>query len=325
MPALVWANARRVKRPRSRRLRKAVPPLEMEWAHAKAQSPKRRKSGKNELCFLSMGPQNASKTSSIAAGEGLRSMLLLVHYFLPVAIGWSLALVMGRATGATLSPSGLALLLAGIGAAYSFDRLIDPPPASAPRPLWLHRTLFWGFIVCAGTMFILLVTGEIQPRMLWACGVLSAVSLLYSYFKRFPLAKTLTVSVAWTWAAATLPFVGGSAWAWLGINASLPLLLLLSAACILCDLKDTERDRRDRVPSLPALIGGRYTCIVATGVALAAAGIAVRHHRPGVAVASVLLAIAAQTPSLLARDPIGAIVIDSILVVPGLLIFTGVV
>ena len=276
-----------------------------------------------------MGPHTSSKTSSTAAGEGLRSMLLLVHYYLPVAIGWSLALVMGRATGTALSPSGLALLLAGIGAAYSFDRLIDPPPASAPRPLWLHRTLSGGFAVCVGTMFILWVGGGIQTSLLRTCSILSAVSLLYSRLKRIPLAKTLTVAVAWTWACGTLPFdgslSGGSAWAWLGVEASLPLLLLLSAACILCDLKDADRDRCERVPSLPALIGGLYTCIVATGIALAAAGIALRHHRPGVAVASVLLAIAAQSPSLLACDPIGAIVIDSILVVPGLLISTGIV
>ena len=271
---------------------------------------------------------NPNPSPTAASGRG-RSALVLIHYFLPLMIGWSLALVMERATGAALSPAGMALLVAGIGAAYSFDRLIDPDASSASRSPWVRRTLFCGFAVCAGILFILFVSGEIQTGLLRACGVLSAISLMYSYLKRVLLVKTLAVAVAWIWACATLPFAAGtpgaSAWAWLGIDASLPLLLLFSAACILCDLKDADRDRCDRVPSLPVLIGGRLTCVVATAIALAAMGVAALHHRPGVAIASVLLAVAAQSPTLLARDPIGPIVIDSILVLPGLLISTGLV
>lgn len=257
----------------------------------------------------------------------LRNALLLIHYFLPVVVGWSLTLVMQRAIGSSISPSGLVLLLSGIGAAYSFDRLIDASPASTPRPLWLHRTLCLGFIVSAFALFILLVDGT-QTGLLVACGILSAGSLFYSFFKRIPLIKTLGVAIVWTWACATLPFADGRVeptWAWLKTDVSLPLLLLLCANCILCDLKDAMQDRRDRIPSLPVLVGIRWACLVATSLALASAGTAAMHHRAGVAIAGILLAAVAQFPVLLTREPIGPIVIDSILVVSGVLISTGVV
>jgi len=270
-----------------------------------------------------------SKSHSADSSDGLRHALLLVHYFLPVFACCSLALVIRRATGWTLLPSGLALLLAGTGAAYSFDRIIDPAPACVPRPIWLQRTLYSIFAVCVGAMVILLATGEIRTGVIGVCGVLAAVSLLYPHLKRIPLIKTLAVALAWTWACATLPFVvnvaRASAWTWLRTDATLPLLLLLSAACTLCDLKDADRDRCDQIPSLPVLIGTRWTCVVATVLALASAGSAAMHHHSGLVIASFLLALAAQVPTLLARTPIGPIVIDSILIVPGVLILTRLV
>ena len=275
-----------------------------------------------------MCSQGFQETTVVAASGRLRGVLLLIHYFLPLIVGWSLALVMHQATGAEFSPFGLTLLLAGIGAAYSFDRLIDDAPSSASRPLWLHQTLRWGFIVCACIIFILLLSIKIETSLVAACGILSVASLLYSCLKRTPMVKTLGVSIVWIWACSTLPFAGlhdTPTWAWLETGTTLPLLLLLCANCILCDLKDTVQDRCSRIPSLPVLVGARWACLVATCLALASAGTAAIHHCVSVVIASVLLAAAAQFPTLLSRDPIGPIVIDSILVVSGVLILTGIV
>jgi len=274
-----------------------------------------------------MYPLVLPETSTFARSGRLRNSLLLIHYFLPLVVGWSLTLVMRQATRASLSPCGLALLLAGIGAAYCFDRLIDTAHAPIASPLWLHRMLRWGFAISACILLILILAGEIQPGLLVSCGLLTIVGFLYSYLKRIPLAKTIGVALAWSWACATLPFANAHAarWEWLTNEASLPLVLLISANCILCDLKDAAQDRCDRIPSLPVVLGARTASLVATGLALLSAVAAAIRHCPGVAIPGVLLAAAAQFPALLACEPIGPIVADSILIISGVLISTGAV
>lgn len=255
-----------------------------------------------------------------------RHFLRLVHYWLPVMLGWSLALVMRRASGAPFSHAGLALLLAGIGAAYSFDRIVDAPPDDA-SPGWLRRVLWAMTGLCTGAMLLVAATGNIPINTLGAAAMLSVMSLAYTLLKRLPLVKTLAVAFAWTWACAVLPLASAEhhAWWWLSLDVTLPLILMLSAACILCDLKDTPRDREGRIPSLPVLLGVRPACALATALAVAALCLAAMHNRPGIAAASALLAVAAQFPKLLARESIGPIVVDSILVIPGVLILTGLV
>lgn len=176
-----------------------------------------------------MYPLVLPETSKFARSGRLRNSLLLIHYFLPLVVGWSLTLVMRQATRASLSPCGLALLLAGIGAAYCFDRLIDTAHAPIASPLWLHRMLRWGFAISACILLILILAGEIQPGLLVSCGLLTIVGFLYSYLKRIPLAKTIGVALAWSWACATLPFANAHAarWEWLTNEASLPLVLLI--------------------------------------------------------------------------------------------------
>lgn len=249
--------------------------------------------------------------------------LLLIHYWLPVALGWSLVRVIQHAEGTVISRDGLVLLLAGIGAAYSFDRIVDTPQGEKMTS-WLKRMLLGGVVVCSGTIFCLVVAGKIETSLLAVLAFLTAVSLVYSRLKRFPLLKTAVVAFTWTWACSALP-LNGKGWHWLFLDFTLPLMLLIAAGCILCDLKDIEEDRAKHIPSLPALFGMRSTCLIATGLALLAAILAILHHRFGITAGAVLLALAAQFPSLLAMKLIGPIVIDSILVIPGVLISTGIV
>ena len=98
-----------------------------------------------------------------------------------------------------------------------------------------------------------------------------------------------------------------------------------TAGCILCDLKDTEEDRALNILSLPVLFGIRTTCLIAAGLAFVAAILAISHHRFGVAFGATFLLLAAKFPSFLVRKSIGPIVIDSILILPGVLIATGIV
>jgi 4-hydroxybenzoate polyprenyltransferase len=249
-------------------------------------------------------------------------ILLLVHYWLPMGLGWSVAIVMKNAGEGSFSPVGLILLMAGIGAAYSFDRMIDEPvQKSAPK--WFRGILLATLLICTGTICILAIAGMIGTNSLRVLAVLTGASLIYSRLKCLPLAKTAVVTLAWIWACATLPFPE-SAHHRVLLDVTLPLTLMIAAGCILCDLKDVKEDLQEHIPSLPALFGVRSTCLTAAGLALLAAISAFLHHRFGVAVGAVLLAGAAQFPRLLAMNPTGPILVDSILIIPGVLIVMGV-
>ncbi len=104
----------------------------------------------------------------------------------------------------------------------------------------------------------------------------------------------------------------------------MPLMLLISAGCILCDVKDAEKDRKRHVPSLPVLLGIRPACFAATGLAFLAAMLALAHHHFGITLGALLLTLAAQFPALLSMKSVGPIVIDSILLIPGVLSLIGV-
>ena len=184
--------------------------------------------------------------------------------------------------------------------------------------------LFLGVVVCGATIFFLVATAKIGTHALGVVAVLSGASLVYSRLKQFPLLKTVVVAIAWIWACFVLP-LNGSRCNWLFLDVTPPLILLITAGCILCDLKDTEEDRALNILSLPVLFGIRTTCLIAAGLAFVAAILAISHHRFGVAFGATFLLLAAKFPSFLVRKSIGPIVIDSILILPGVLIATGIV
>jgi 4-hydroxybenzoate polyprenyltransferase len=157
--------------------------------------------------------------------------------------------------------------------------------------------------------------------------ILAATALLYPQLKKLPLTKTAALPLIWTWAALALPFNDGS---WLGWHTLLlpvagPLLLLIAAGCLLCDLKDEDDDREAGVRSLPAVLGGARTVHIAVALAAAAAGLALLEHRIGIAVSAAALGAATTSPTLLATDAAGPLLVDVILTLPGLLISARVV
>jgi len=232
-------------------------------------------------------------------------------------MGGSTALVVQRATGRPLDATGLALLLFGILAAYSLDRLRDTGRERSRR---LQMMLKIGTCVgVAGTAVCLLL---LPFRVALLGPVLGILVLAYSRLKALPVVKTILVSAAWTWALIAFPFHDGS---WLGWHAwmwpvAIPLMCLYASGCLLCDLKDLQSDSDASVWSLPVLIGMRGT--VATAVVLAVIGIiaAGAQHRMGLFVGGLALVLAAQRPRFLSDDVFGPLLVDGILTMPGLLI-----
>lgn len=252
-----------------------------------------------------------------------RSALRLLHYWWPLALGWSLTVVVQRATGREADLYGIATLLSGIFAAYSLDRVLDPPAARGQS--WMTRMLVFAgvssAIVCG------LAASRLPLRTAALVPALGAASLLYPSLKQIPITKTVALPAVWTWASIALPFNDGS---WLGWHAvlqpvALPLLLLIGAGCLLCDLKDEAGDRRAGVRSLPAMFGGTATVRVAVALAVASAAAALIEHRTGLAVGAAVLGAATFSPSLLATEAAGPLLVDVILTLPGILISARVV
>ena len=245
-------------------------------------------------------------------------MLRLLHYWWPIAVGWSLIVVVHRATGRAASPFGVAALLSGIVAAYSLDRVADAP-VDVVRP-WVTRMLT---ITGVAAVIVCGVAGAQLPlRTMLLVPLLGATSLLYPALKQMPLTKTVALPVVWTWASIALPFGDGSWLGWRGMTIPIaaPLLLLIASGCLLCDLKDEDADRLAGVRSLPALAGRAATLRAAVGLASAACGLALVEHRTAVALSAAALGLATMTPSLLATEAAGPLLVDVILTLPGILI-----
>lgn len=248
-------------------------------------------------------------------------LLKLLHYWWPIAIGWSLALVDGAARGQPVSPAGVGVLLWGICGAYSLDRIADPgfrPGSGEPR--WLRRLLA-GASVVSGVACLALAR-HLPIGTIALVPMLALAGLTYRQLKRHPVTKAFIVPAVWVWAGIALPMADGS---WLGWRSvcqpiTLPLFALVAAGCLLCDIKDAEADRASGVGSLPALHGVTGTVWSATALAIVGAGLALLQHRMGLIAAAIALTALAQWTSLLASGPLGALMVDVALTLPGLLI-----
>jgi 4-hydroxybenzoate polyprenyltransferase len=249
--------------------------------------------------------------------SGVFSLLKLVHFWFPVALGWSIAQVVHRATGAPLYSNGVMLFLSGIWAAYSLDRLAD---SKTPQPLFLRISLILGLVfsiaLCAFS------AAHLSLKTLSAVLVFSFLAVLYRRLKKYPLLKTLIVAMVWVWAGVALSIANDDwfGWNWLTVGASFPLFLLIAAGCILCDLKDVEADTKQDVKSLPVLLGIRRTILVVTILAGVACAIAVGQNRLGLVASGAAMIAVAQYPRILAVEDVGPLIVDFILTLPGILI-----
>lgn len=251
-----------------------------------------------------------------------RDGLRLLHYWWPLALGWSTTLVVQRATGRAPDAAGLLVLLFGIGAAYSLDRVIDP--GRIGRGALLGVLVFAG-AACAAACARVAVQLPIETAVL--VPLLGAIALGYGYLKKLPLVKTVALPLIWTWSTIALPYGDGSWFGWhaLRLPIALPLLLLIGAGCLLCDLKDEQSDRQEGIASLPAQIGAERSARLALVLALIAAFIAMLEHRTGLAVSAIALSLTALWPRFLATETVGPLLVDVVLTLPGILIVTRLV
>lgn len=243
----------------------------------------------------------------------------LLHYGLPVALGWSIPLAVQRATGQPLLLPGQLFLLLGIAAAYSLDRLLDAPEDGEGTRLGpLLMAAFAGSAALGTAMALLLPRRNLALVLL-----LVASALAYRRWKRFPFAKTLGVPLAWTWASLVLPFPAQSWFGWRALLTPVAptLFLLFAAGCLLCDLKDEGADARAGVRSFPVMFGARWTMAAAMVLAVGAMGRAWSAHRPGLAASGAALFILGLFPQLTARGVLGALAVDAALALPGLFIW----
>ncbi|HVB37086.1 MAG TPA: UbiA family prenyltransferase [Vicinamibacterales bacterium] len=247
----------------------------------------------------------------------------LVHYWWPVALGWSIALVWNQVSARPASHAGLAVLLWGIFGAYSLDRLLDgTPPAD---PAWLRAVLAVAFALSVAASLFYLVA--LPPGTIALIPLLAAAGLFYRRLKRYPLTKTVLVPVVWVWAGLALPAADGSWFGWRSVllPVSAPLVALFAAGCLLCDVKDADADSRTGVKSLPAVFGIPSTIAVATALAVAGALMAWLQQRTGLLVTGLALVGMGQWTTVLTAGPAGALLVDLALTIPGFLIFTHLV
>ena len=115
----------------------------------------------------------------------LKPILLLIHYWFPIALGWSIALVVHRATGLPILSSGIFLYLLGILAAYSLDRWLDP--SEEIRPTWLTAMLFVGFLISA-TLGALIVV-RLSVKTISVIVLFSIITVFYRQTKKSLFSK----------------------------------------------------------------------------------------------------------------------------------------
>ncbi|MDE3156498.1 MAG: UbiA family prenyltransferase [Acidobacteriota bacterium] len=241
-----------------------------------------------------------------------------MHYWWPVALGWSIALVWNQVSERPVSHAGLAVLLWGILGAYSLDRLLDGSPPADPR--WLRCLLVGAFTVSASVSLVYLT--RLPAGTVAMIPLLAAIGFFYRRLKRYPLTKTVLVPAVWVWAGLALPAADGSWFGWraLRLPVAAPLMALFAAGCLLCDVKDAEADRRAGVRSLPAVFGIPATIAVATALAVAGALMAWLQQRTGLLVTGLALVGLGQWTTILMAGPAGALVVDLALTIPGVLI-----
>lgn len=232
-------------------------------------------------------------------------------------MGLSFAFVVHHATRAPIEPVGLSLFLCGVVATYGLDRLLDPPQAHAR----LVTRLLVMTTVVSGAGVVLLARRLPMPTVA-VLPLFALAAVGYAPLKRIALMKGAIVPLVWTWAAIALPFHDGSwfGWRWIEVPVAAPLFLLVASGCLLCDLKDVERDRQADVPSLPVRWGVAVASLVAIGLAAAGSLVAAYEHRPTLELDGLCLIAVAACPVLVAQDVIGPLVVDVILTLPGVLI-----
>jgi 4-hydroxybenzoate polyprenyltransferase len=239
-------------------------------------------------------PLESAVVEPVASPErgagGTVAVALLVTLAWPAAAAVSLAVALG---GYDCTPGGLLLLASGTTAAYGLDRLIDNRSRD-PRPL--RRWLIFCVAVAA------LATAALACTAWWrlqVCVVLAVIAGLYVPLKTY-VPKNLLTTVAWTLAAATLPFAGRPPMDATFHASVAAVALIMAANTMLCDIPDTAADRAAGVRGIAAWFGPTVGAIAAAVVGVAGAVVSAWVGRWGLTVTAGSLAVLAV---LLGQNP----------------------
>ncbi len=250
----------------------------------------------------------------------LRQLAFLMHIWVPVLVALALPEVVAQMfPQARPYTAGAWSLYLGVMLVYTGDRLVERGrvPKALQVPLWA--------VVAA----CLLVLGYFALRDPWRLLpvelALGVVSLIYGAAKASPALKTLMITATWWIGCVYLPYD------LLGDPALHPELLLHPGAIgfalmivptsILCDFKDQESDARAGVRSVPVILGTRGAQWLCAAISASAFALCMWSGAWAAAVTAALMLAITPWLSLLRRPLAGPLVVDSLLAVPGLLLW----
>jgi UbiA prenyltransferase family len=246
--------------------------------------------------------------------------LFLMHIWMPVLAVVALTKVIAEVfPHARYYPAGAWSLYLGVLLVYTGDRLAEP--GRVPRVL---QAPLWGLVAaCVAVMGYLALRDP--ERLLPVEVALGVVSLVYGTAKNSPVLKTVMVTATWVLGCTFLPYD------LLGDPRLHPELLLHPAvigfafmfvpSALLCDLKDQESDQRAGVRSLPVILGARGAQWVSAGCASLGLGLCLWSGAWAAAATALLMLAVTPWLRLLRRPLLGPLVVDSLLAVPGLLLW----
>jgi 4-hydroxybenzoate polyprenyltransferase len=158
----------------------------------------------------------------------------------------------------------LGFVLAGTMCSYNFHWYLTPPhlnKEASPKTKWnlrnknLHLLLALLALVSSGFFFFLLI-----DHWFWLCAS-ALLTFLYTApkiqmqpfigLRKIAYGKTIFLSLAWMHITVMLPFfIASITWNRAHIIFSINRFLFIYAICILFDLRDRDRDKKDGIKSL---------------------------------------------------------------------------
>ncbi len=203
---------------------------------------------------------------------------------------------------------GSAVLVAGVGAAYSLDRILD---AEAHERRAALRALGPILVACAAAVAVALWRDQ-EHRQIVA--LLALLAGCYVPLKRV-IPKSLITGTAWAIAVVFLPCIDMPS-----LTAGMPLvwcmLLITAANALLCDALDVDRDRAAGVRGLAPWLGAKWASLIAALLATLGGVLSVALGPWPLVAAAAPLAMAGVLPP---SSPRRRIALDLLLVLPGVL------
>ena len=237
----------------------------------------------------------------------------IAYLFLPCLMACAWIAYMATQNDVVLYWPGAITAVLGISCIYALDRFLDPDHRSEAFQLGVHRKLCAVAAIVYGIAAVVysLLYNQEQWFLIIVCGLLCAV---HAVTKKIPLAKTFMISLCWFCACCLLPFALEETKIGMTILVHVALWFTVFAlSCVLCDLKDVDRDRDDGICSLPVLMGitrSRHLVLMGLLLLLIVTGVL---HMWALSILCVLLAVLSAARQLVLHPLLAVAAIDGAL------------